>query len=396
MRILLINDRSENKIGGAEQQVCLEKKLLRKNKLNTISVGFDALLKSGKNECLIKESRNWFIRKTLKLLFNPYAYYKLRRIINSFSPDVIHIHKNSKYPLTVLMACRDKKVIQTIHDYGELCPTGWCVKQKDLSECSGGIGIKCISSGCLSFFNFILYHMPLYKLRRHFSKKLICAYISPSIRLATYLKKQDYKNVILLRNLLDISEWKFSSKRKKQNILYVGALSKQKGVKYLIAAMKIILDNGYNANLTIIGSGNEQTRLVSYAEKLNILSKIEFLGAIPPENIAEYYQKASILVVPSIWMEQYGMVGPDALLSGTPCIGSNRGGIPEWLKHGVNGYLFRPGDSEQLAEHMIALLKNKKKARRFALNGRRFIANELNSDIYLKKIQEVFNEIQNE
>jgi glycosyltransferase involved in cell wall biosynthesis len=60
--------------------------------------------------------------------------------------------------------------------------------------------------------------------------------------------------------------------------------------------------------------------------------------------------------MPSVFVEAFGKVGPEALSSGRPVIASDSGGVREWLKPGKNGLLVGPGDVAQLTAAMLALL----------------------------------------
>jgi len=65
-----------------------------------------------------------------------------------------------------------------------------------------------------------------------------------------------------------------------------------------------------------------------------------------------------MVVLPSLWEENYPLVVREALLYGTPVIGSNLGGVPEIIEDGVNGYLFDPYREGDLREKVQHILKN--------------------------------------
>ena len=195
----------------------------------------------------------------------------------------------------------------------------------------------------------------------------------------------------MVRNPIDINKWEFNPVKKKDTIiLSVGGLSKQKGVEYLIKAMVEIIRKIPSAELLIAGDGDERKNLQKLVKIIKMEDKIKFLGKVPNNKLRQFYIKSSVFVMPSIWMEQFGLVGAEALACGTPCVGSNRGGIPEWLIDNKHGYLAEPADPKDIAEKIIKLLDNPKLAKVFAETGRKFVEKELNQKKYLHALERLF------
>jgi glycosyltransferase involved in cell wall biosynthesis len=70
-------------------------------------------------------------------------------------------------------------------------------------------------------------------------------------------------------------------------------------------------------------------------------------GALPPDGVRDWYQKASFVVVPSR-REGFGLVAAEAAMSGRAVIGSRVGGIPDVIRHGVSGLIVEPDDIDGL------------------------------------------------
>ena len=97
-------------------------------------------------------------------------------------------------------------------------------------------------------------------------------------------------------------------------------------------------------------------RLATRERKL----RIEFTGWLDPDRISALLATADLLVVPSLWPEPFGLVGLEAARHRLPVAAFAVGGIPDWLRPGVNGYL-APGDPPTpggLAEAIIACVKD--------------------------------------
>src|SRR5690606_37592813 len=78
------------------------------------------------------------------------------------------------------------------------------------------------------------------------------------------------------------------------------------------------------------------------------------------EAVEGHYRTADLLMVPSLWPEPFGLVGPEAGAHGLPAVGFPVGGIPEWLRDGVNGHLAEgpPGRPEELAAAAMRALSD--------------------------------------
>jgi glycosyltransferase involved in cell wall biosynthesis len=156
-------------------------------------------------------------------------------------------------------------------------------------------------------------------------------------------------------------------------VFSVGRLIDWKGMKYLIMAMREVVDQVPGAKLVIGGSGPEKESLESMARELGLQGSVIFPGYIDPSDLSEYYSAADVFVLPSIDLngqtEALGVVLIEAMASGTPVIGSNVGGIPDIIRDGYNGFLVpekAPGD---LADRIIRLLQDRDLAARLSKNG---------------------------
>lgn len=132
--------------------------------------------------------------------------------------------------------------------------------------------------------------------------------------------------------------------------LYVGRLSREKGLEDLIAAFSQGADS--SAELAIVGGGPEKERLMHLARTHEVSERVKFLGAMQPPQLAEQYARATCLVLPS-YSEPWGLVVNEALHYGCPVIVSEVCGcVPELVHSGVTGHTFAPGNVSQLARLM--------------------------------------------
>jgi glycosyltransferase involved in cell wall biosynthesis len=133
---------------------------------------------------------------------------------------------------------------------------------------------------------------------------------------------------------------------------FLGTLTPAKGIEVLLQAVAALEGEGVPVTLGVAGRGE-----ASYEATLRrrfASDRIRFLGYVDPP---ELFAGIDALVVPSLWEEALGMVVPEAFAHAVPVIGSRRGGIPEMIDPGENGFLFDPGAPTALKELLQRLLR---------------------------------------
>ncbi|HRI87194.1 MAG TPA: glycosyltransferase, partial [Candidatus Hydrogenedentes bacterium] len=126
---------------------------------------------------------------------------------------------------------------------------------------------------------------------------------------------------------------------------YAGRVAPEKGVDTLIeAAWRTAMP------LHIAGHATNVPKEVP--------PNVQWLGHLSGNDLVEFYANARFLVVPSRWFEAFGLVVAEAMMLGLPVIAANAGALPELVQHGVTGYLFKPGDAQDLARLMLTLWRD--------------------------------------
>jgi glycogen synthase len=132
-------------------------------------------------------------------------------------------------------------------------------------------------------------------------------------------------------------------------ILYVGRLSVEKGIEYLLDACAL-LDVDYQ--LTIAGGGPLLPAVEGRAGQRTII-----LGKVPKEKLGGVYKEHDVFCTPSL-SEPFALAILEALVSGLPVVGTQVGGIPDVVVHGVNGLLVPPRDPAALADALATLARD--------------------------------------
>jgi len=157
-------------------------------------------------------------------------------------------------------------------------------------------------------------------------------------------------------------------------ILAVGRLVPKKGFADLIAACRVLREQGRRLRCRIVGDGPLRATLESQAAELGEV--IEFAGPLSQEALAAEYQRATIFALPAIIppdgnTESLPTVLLEAIASGCPVISTRIAGIPEIVDHAENGLLVEPGDVAGLAVAIQRLLDDPQLRARFGASGRR-------------------------
>ena len=162
-------------------------------------------------------------------------------------------------------------------------------------------------------------------------------------------------------------------------ILYIGRLVYEKGVQNLIAAMPKII-NGYNDTKLIIGGkGGMYDELKEQAKALGIENKVYFTGYLTSKEVQKMYKCADIAVFPSTY-EPFGIVALEAMLAGVPTVVSDIGGLNEIVDHGITGMKSYAGNSNSIADSVLALLYNHQLCDNVVKNAKAKVKKEFNWD----------------
>ena len=147
-------------------------------------------------------------------------------------------------------------------------------------------------------------------------------------------------------------------------LLFAGRMEPLKGAAMMLDSLpRLAASIERGIHLTLVGDGRERAKLEKQAchmqsdpERL----RIRFAGWLDSMQLKQAFQQSDLLVVPSLWPEPFGLVGPEAGLESLPAAAFAVGGIPEWLLDGINGYL-APADPpmpERLAQAIVKCLSD--------------------------------------
>ncbi|WOQ16314.1 glycosyltransferase [Raineyella sp. W15-4] len=144
-------------------------------------------------------------------------------------------------------------------------------------------------------------------------------------------------------------------------VVYVGRVAPEKKLEVLRRAM----DRMPGVRLAVVGSGPARAQL----EKDFAGTPTVFTGYLSGDDLAAAYASADVFAFPST-TETLGLVALESMASGVPVVGARAGGIPDVIADGENGFLFAPGDAQELADQVMLLVNDPELRHRFAVAGR--------------------------
>lgn len=284
----------------------------------------------------------------LDTLWSRSSHARALELIDSHQPDVVHVHNTfATISPSLYWACAKRKVpvVQTLHNFRLACPQAMLLRDGRVCEdCLGRTPLPAIRHACYRgshaqtavLGGMLMLHRGLGtwrdKITRYIALNEFCR-----DRFITAGLPRDKLRV--KPNFVDFVAPDPTARR--EGLLFVGRLSPEKGIELLSRALRI----APHTRLRVIGSGPSESVLAAHPG-------VERLGAQPLEFVREAMGHASMLVLPSIWYENFPRTLVEAFATGLPVMASRIGALAELVEHGVTGLLFDPQHPGELAACM--------------------------------------------
>jgi glycosyltransferase involved in cell wall biosynthesis len=342
MRILVAHNRYQFS-GGEDAVVRDEAELLRFH-------GHSVELLQQDNDAI--HSIRGKLAASASVFYSARSRERMRHAIHDFRPEIVHIHNwfPMLSPSIILEADACKvPVVQTLHNFRMLCANALLYRDGVVCmDCVGkSLSLKGILHGC-------------YRSSRAGSAIITAAYAFHRMvhtwdRVDCFIAVSEFQREILVRggvpadklvvkpNFVDSDTWDAASNTE-EVALFVGRLSKEKGIRTLLSAW----DTGrIPLRLKIIGDGPMADEVRACADSN---SGVEYLGLQSQEAVYREMAKAKLLVFPSEWLETFGRTVVEAFSQGRPVLAADLGGVRELVENGITGYCFQPGNIDALVE----------------------------------------------
>ena len=361
MKILIIHSKYQHQ-GGEDTVVQQENNLLKENYI------VDTLF--FQNQKGIKGAFQF-----LCSIWNIFAAQTLRKKINSFQPDVIHVHNwhFASGPIIFRVAKKlNIPVFHTLHNYRILCPSGILLHNNELFTDSlqqdfpwTAVRKKVYRDSIFQTFwlGFIVW----------FHKK-----IGTWNSINKYICLTSFVIELFQQSKIGLDEDKFTVKpnftenssepsqiTRENHFLFIGRLSEEKGIQTLLDSFK-----GSTFHLRIAGDGPMKKYVIKFLQEDK---NIQYIGSLSRQEVKNELQRTQALIFPSIWFETFGMTIIEAFSTGTPVIASNIGAPSTLILDNKNGIHFNPGNSKDLLlkieQFVLKTEEEKNKMQEYAFNS---------------------------
>lgn len=312
------------------------------------------------------------IKGALCTVGNPFAAHEVAKACRAFKPDIVHFHNTFPLisPLAIRAAHRSgAKVVMTLHNYRTVCAAGVPTRNgKVCTECfrrsahsaqgkKGNLSVwpairhRCYRGSLFATLplalNIWLYHKSWAKwvdrfiVLSEFQKKVMAECGLPEEKIAV---KGNFVPAGRVGGRVD----------KKEQILYVGRLSDEKGIGTLLRAWRMLAGQAretFPPKLVLVGDGERRDECERLSEGL----PVEFAGQKPHEEVVRLMAESRAVVLPSECWETFGLTVVEGMRAGTPPVVSNLGALPDIVSSDC-GEVFEAGNAESLAAAIIRIL----------------------------------------
>ena len=177
-------------------------------------------------------------------------------------------------------------------------------------------------------------------------------------------------------------------------VLCVRHIVPKNGIEYLVSAARIVVDQRPNVRFVFCGREDKkyQHELNKQLASLNLANHVRFTGFIPHQELVNYFRNCSLSVIPSV-IEAAGNVTLEAMACAKPVIGSNVGGIPDYISDNETGFLVEPMNPQALAQRILQLLDDPALAERMGRAGRRRVESHFRYDFMISKLVALYETV---
>lgn len=334
-------------------------------------------------------------RKKIFGLELPHLFYKeglkvsvfpspeIKKILNNFKPDVVHVQVSDPIGLSVVSYARKNHIpiVTTEHNQPEVI-TESLKMPKSVRRPVNAL-LSSYFRNRQSKSDFVT--MPTEQAIRNLLKKH-----ELGIPIAAVSNGVDLSNFKPGKAPSKIYE-KYKIPKTSPIILYIGRVDPEKKVGTIISAFNQARRVVPKARLVIIGDGVDKMRLEKMVKKLSLENDVMFLGRVLSPDLYELYKTGTVFATASE-IETQGIVLIEAAASGLPLIAVNKGAVGEVCINGKNGFLCEPGNINEIANAMIKTLSDKKLQDKFSKNSIK-IAREHDLERTLDKFINIYNKV---
>jgi len=231
--------------------------------------------------------------------------------------------------------------------------------------------------------NILQYSAQVITLSPASKQKLIAEFNQPSLIIPNGIYTEQSLDIVNIPSTIH------DQYRNKRILVSVSDLIERKRIDLNIHAVAKLRQNYPDILYLIIGEGEHRITLEKLVEELECTKHVRFLGEVPHSQVFKYMKAANIFTLPS-YDETFGLVYLEAMLCGTPVIGTKNEGIDGVIHHKQTGMLVESGNIVELEEAIQYLIDNPEKADRMGEAGRLLVVNNYSWSQIADRLRQVY------
>jgi len=341
-------------------------------------------------------SRFQKIPMALNMMYDHRTARGFSRFLEAADCDIVHAHNIYGGLTTSVLDIAQRRgipVVMTLHDYKLICPSYAMLNRGAVCEdCKSGRFIHSLLNTC---HKESLTASGVYCIESYLNKWLhkydtVRYFICPSMfSLRKHAEHGIPRDRLLhIRNFVNFAQQQLQSDNGRY-VLFVGRLSKEKGILTLLNALEHL-----DVPVRIAGDGPLKAEYEDFVADRR-MNHVTFEGYKSGEDLKQLYEGAAFLVMPSEWYENAPMTILEAYACGKPVVGSRIGGIPEMIDHGITGMLFEMGDTNQLSECIENLWSDRSLCQRMGHAARGKVEREFSSELHYDHLIKLYRDLLN-
>ncbi|MFZ0256826.1 MAG: glycosyltransferase family 4 protein [Gammaproteobacteria bacterium] len=333
------------------------------------------------------------LRAGLGTVWSPWGYRVVKGVIAQVHPHVAHFHNTfALLSPSVYAACRRSgvPVVQTLHNYRLICPSGLLFRRGEPCEvCVGRVPWRAIQHRCYrdsrlassAVTAMLAVNRGIGTFRWGVDRYIALTRFAAQRLIAGGLPRE---RISVKPNFLPDPP---SPREGMENfVLYVGRLSREKGVGTLLKALRLF----DTCSLKILGTGPLEGALRQQAVGLD--GRVLFLGQRPREEVTDFMQRTALVVIPSEWYEGFPMVVLEAYACAKPVVASSIGSLDGLVLDRITGRKFKSGDAVDLARVLREALSDHRALIEMGQHARQHFEQHFSAPANLEALLTIYRE----
>jgi len=341
-----------------------------------VALGGEGLLKKRLEEAGIYTFSIASLERDVKIGKDAGSFKEIYNVIKNKRPDIVHLNSPKAAGLGSLAArlLGVKKIITTVH--------GWSFNESRPIYEKASIAFFSWLTMILSHKTILISQKELKQAEYFPGVKNKLQLIPLGIKPITFVSVDGAKQAIARLISMDLVEF-----YKKNIIGTIAELHPNKGLRYLIEAMKVITDGQPNTISIIISNGQERSNLEALIKENKLENKVFLAGYL--ENASEYLKAFTTFVLPSI-KEGLPYTILEAGSASLAVVATTVGGIPEIIEDMKSGILIQPRNHRELAHAISFMIEHPEERKRYGSNLKERITNTFSFERMIWEIRELY------